>query len=269
MKKFVNFIIATIFLSISANAQSINADDLRDALVSAINLRNRTEEKPLRFIIFYDLCEYENDSIIKELNKNDEGFIFYKGETRAEKRRFAYKIKKIKFTSWRILFFDIECNRISLVINKLHYNLFKKYSLLGHGVLFVCRKSDYSGKWYAADERFIVDRFRNAGKTDYSVITKQIFEKLQNGILETDTDYKLLFNYLTKQDDSEYYPKIKELLKCLIGKNPEINERVQTYFYLYEKMGTEYSASTIVNNYYRILDRPNCPPAETMPHKAQ
>lgn len=77
MKKFVNFIIATIFLSMSANAQSINADDLRDALVSAINLRNRTVKKPLRFITFYDLREYENDSIIEELNKNDEGFIFW------------------------------------------------------------------------------------------------------------------------------------------------------------------------------------------------
>ena len=269
MKKFVNFIIATIFLSMSANAQSINADDLRDALVSAINLRNRTVKKPLRFITFYDLREYENDSIIEELNKNDEGFIFFKGKTRAERRRFINKIMKIKFRGWQIFFIDIECNRISLIISELHYSRFKKRVGIGCGTLFVCRKSDYSGKWYAADEIFNVNRRFSAGKTDYSVITKQIFEKLQNGILETDNDYTLLFNYLTKQDDSEYYPKIKELFKCLIDKNPEINERIQTYFYLYEEAENEYSAPAIINNYYRILDRPNCPPAETAPHKAQ
>ena len=241
----------------SVSAQSINTDDLRNALVSAIKLSNSTREEPLRFIKFYNLHEYKNDSIIEELNKNDEGFIFYKEKTRSDRwKLFANKIKKNKFYAWRIYFLDVKSNRITIVINELSYKRFGK-SEIHCGARFVCRKSGYSGNWHAANEIFVSKMIKLYCTTDYSVLTKQLYDKLHSRQLESENDYILLLNYLRKQDDSEYYPKIKELLKYMIGENPEINECVQTYLYMIQETGygdTGYVFYGIEQNYNKILN---------------
>ena len=93
-------------------------------------------------------------------------------------------------------------------------------------------------------------------ETDYPLLTQQLYNNLQKSQLHTEVDFMLLLSYLRKQDDSEYYPKIKELLKCMISENPEINERVQTYLYLIHETGydeTGYGFDKIKQIYNNII----------------
>ena len=95
--------------------------------------------------------------------------------------------------------------------------------------------------------------FRSVG---YPLITKQLYENLQHKQLETENDYMLLFNYLRKQDDSEYYVKIKELLCSIIENNPEITERVDNYFFLFSELRTiDENTSVIEENYKKITEK--------------
>ena len=91
---------------------------------------------------------------------------------------------------------------------------------------------------------------------DYEVLSKQLYDNLQHKQLETENDYILLFNYLRKQDYSEYYVKIKELLCSIIEKNPEITERVDNYFFLFSELRTiDENTSVIEENYKKITEK--------------
>ena len=68
-------------------------------------------------------------------------------------------------------------------------------------------------------------------------------------------DYILLFNYLRKKDNSEYYVKIKELLCSIIEENPEIAELIDNYFFLFSKFRIiDENTSVIEDNYKKITE---------------
>lgn len=90
-------------------------------------------------------------------------------------------------------------------------------------------------------------------ETDYSLLTRQLYDNLLHRQLETEADYMLLFNYLRKQDDSEYYVKIKELLCSIINDNPEVAERVDNYFFLFSKFRFRDEATYIIEENYKKI----------------
>ena len=142
-----------------------------------------------------------------------------------------------------------------ILINPLQYNRHKKYCWeISDGSYVLCCKSKYSNRWFVIHEFFIHAMYKN--NIDYEVLTKQLYDNLQHKQLETENDYILLFNYLRKQDDSEYYAKIKELLCSIIEKNPEITERVDNYFFLFSKFRIiDDSTSVIEENYKKITEK--------------
>lgn len=259
MRHFLAFIVAIMLFTTSSSAQKMSAEDTKEAIISAIECCNSMSVYDMMPISYNTVMVYENffkdkvvaDSVINELNRNQSDIVFYNSLKALKKKN-----RRID-GSWSIFCYsEVDTNIIKIDLSCCFYKGKKTY-FHSSASYIICKKSDYSGKWHVARESFIAKRRNSARGADYSALTKQLYKNLQNGVLEIEPDYILLFNYLIKQDDSEYYPKIKELLKCLIDKNPEIDERVQTYFYLYKKVGTEYYASTIEKNYNKILDRTN------------
>lgn len=259
MSKYLFLIIVMVLFLPSVSAQEISVGDTKDAIISAIefsndvsvkfNLRHTYPSKNTVKVyssLFND--EVASDSFIDELNRNQSGIVFYKSH-----KAFYKKNKKID-SSWLIVkYHKVDSNIVVIYMSDCWYNK-KMLNVNPDVVCIVCRKSSTTCKWHIAHEFFIPMMFHNFSETDYYLLTKQLYNNLQNGQLETETDYMLLFNYFREQDESEYYPKIKELLKCMISENPEINERVQTYLYMIQESGYGYVFDEIEQNYNKILN---------------
>lgn len=154
----------------------------------------------------------------------------------------------------RVWFSEVDSNRIMILINPLQYNRNKKYCWeISDGSYVLCCKSKYSNRWFVIHEFFIRAMYNN--NIDYEVLTKQLYDNLLHKQLETENDYILLFNYLRKKDNSEYYVKIKELLCSIIEENPEIAELIDNYFFLFSKIRIiDESTSVIEENYKKITE---------------
>ena len=169
-------------------------------------------------------------------------------------RKCVKEIKKKKFESLRVWFSEVDSNRIMILINPLQYNRHKKYCWeISDGSYVLCCKSKCSNRWFVVHEFFVRAMYNN--NIDYEVLTKQLYDNLLHKQLETENDYILLFNYLRKKDNSEYYVKIKELLCSIIEENPEIAELIDNYFFLFSKFRIiDESTSVIEENYKKITE---------------
>ena len=265
MYKVIYSAIVLIFFSLSANSQTMRKEDIADAIITAVEYNNEFDNHfttnipriPL-YTVFVNKDKIWNDTeldrLIKELNNIQNEVTFY-SDTKEGYRKCVKEIKKKKFESLRVWFSEVDSNRIMILINPLQYNRHKKYCWeISDGSYVLCCKSKYSNKWFVIHEFFIHAMYKN--NIDYEVLTKQLYDNLQHKQLETENDYILLFNYLRKQDDSEYYAKIKELLCSIIEKNPEITERVDNYFFLFSELRTiDENTSVIEENYKKITEK--------------
>ncbi len=267
MYRLVYYAIVLIFFSLSANSQTMRKEDVADAIIAAVEYNNdfdnhfKTNIPNIpRYIVFVKKDENWNntelDSLIKDLNSKQYKITFFP-ETKKDFRKCIKIIKKKKFDSWRINLLEVDSNRIFITIRPLFYNRYKKYRWeISEGWSILCCKSKYSNKWFVIHEFFINAMYRNNNAIDSEELTKQLYDNLLHKQLETENDYMLLFNYLRKQDDSEYYVKIKELLCSIIEKNPEITERVDNYFFLFSKFRfIDDSTSVIEENYKKITEQ--------------
>ena len=265
MYRFAYSTIVLIFFSLSAHSQTMNNKDIADAIITAVEYNNEFDNHfttnipriPL-YTVFVNKDKIWNDTeldrLIKELNNIQNEVTFY-SDTKEGYRKCEKEIKKKKFESLRVWFSEVDSNRIMILINPLQYNRHKKYCWeISDGSYVLCCKSKYSNRWFVIHEFFIHAMYKN--NIDYEVLTKQLYDNLQHKQLETENDYILLFNYLRKQDDSEYYVKIKELLCSIIEKNPEITERVDNYFFLFSELRTiDENTSVIEENYKKITEK--------------
>ena len=265
MYKLIYSAIVLIFFSLSANSQTMRKEDLADAIIAAVEYHNDLDShfttnipQIPQYTVFLKedkvLDNTELDSLIKDLNSKQHKITFF-SDTKEGLKKGVKKIKKKKFDSWRIGFLKDDNNRISITIAPLFYYRYRKYQwTISDASQILCCKSKYSNKWFVIHEFFIHAMYKN--NIDYEVLTKQLYDNLLHKQLETENDYMLLFNYLRKQDYSEYYVKIKELLCSIIEKNPEITERVDNYFFLFSKFRIiDDSTSVIEENYKKITEK--------------
>lgn len=257
MKRFVAIIVTTVLFLPYSSAQEMSTEDTKEAIISAIEFCNATSTHDENFsyntVMIYKSFLKDKvvaDSIIYEFNRNQSGIVFY-NSTKAIKK----KNKGIK-GNWFIFYYGkIDTNRIEIVLSDCFYKG-KKTLINPDGETIICRKSAITGKWHIVHQFFIYQMGHEFRSVGYPLITKQLYENLQHKQLETENDYMLLFNYLRKQDDSEYYVKIKELLCSIIEKNPEITERVDNYFFLFSKFRIiDDSTSVIEENYKKITEK--------------
>lgn len=264
MYRLVYFAIILIFFSLSANSQTMRKEDVADAIISAVEYQNDFDSHFTT--IFSYMPQYtvfvkkdkiwsniELDSLIKDLNSKQYKITFF-SETKEGLRKGAKKIKKRKFESWSINLLEVDNNRIFITIRPLYYNRYRKYKwMISEGPSILCCKSKYSNQWFVIHDFFINAMDRKNNDIGYEELTKQLYDNLLHKQLETENDYMLLFNYLRKQDDSEYYPKIKELLCSIIKKNPGVAERVNNYFFVFSEFRfIDESTSVIEENYKKI-----------------
>lgn len=260
MSKFFFLIINVVFFIASINAQEIS-NDTKEAIISAIEFSNNIS---VRFDLQHiyqsrnTVKVYSNmfnnkvasDNIINKLNRNQSGIVFYNSY-----KTFHKKNKKID-CSWLIVDYHKTDNNLIVIYLSDCYYKDKMLNVNPDVVCIVCKKSSTTARWHISHEFFIHTMSNKFLETDYPLLTQQLYNNLQKSQLHTEVDYMLLLSYLRKQDDSEYYPKIKELLKCMISENPEINERVQTYLYLIHETGydeTGYGFDKIKQIYNNII----------------
>ncbi len=262
MYRLACFTIVLISFSLSASPQTMRKEDIADAIIAAVEYHNdfdnhfttKFHQIP-RYTAFVRKDEIWNnielDSLIKDLNSTQYKITFFP-DTKKGRRKGVKKINKKKFVSQEISFLEVDSNRIFIIIRPLFYNRYRKYQWgISDPYEILCYKSKYSNNWFVIHEFFINAMYNN--NTDYEVLTKQLYDNLLHSQLETENDYMLLFNYLRKKDDSEYYVKIKELLCSIIEKNPEVAERVENYFFLFSKFRfIDESTSVIEENYKKI-----------------
>ena len=264
MYRLVYSAIVLIFFSLSAHAQTMNNKDIADAIITAVEYNNEFDNHfttnipriPL-YTVFVNKDKIWNDTeldrLIKELNNIQNEVTFY-SDTKEGYRKCVKEIKKKKFESLRVWFSEVDSNRIMILINPLQYNRHKKYCWeISDGSYVLCCKSKYSNRWFVIHEFFVCAMYNN--NIDYEVLTKQLYDNLLHKQLETENDYILLFNYLRKKDNSEYYVKIKELLCSIIEENPEIAELIDNYFFLFSEFRIiDESTSLIEENYKKITE---------------
>ena len=264
MYRLVYSAIVLIFFSLSAHAQTMNNKDIADAIITAVEYNNEFDNHfttnipriPL-YTVFVNKDKIWNDTeldrLIKELNNIQNEVTFY-SDTKEGYRKCVKEIKKKKFESLRVWFSEVDSNRIMILINPLQYNRHKKYCWeISDGSYVLCCKSKYSNRLFVIHEFFIRAMYNN--NIDYEVLTKQLYDNLLHKQLETENDYILLFNYLRKKDNSEYYVKIKELLCTIIEENPEIAELIDNYFFLFSEFRIiDESTSLIEENYKKITE---------------
>lgn len=264
MYRFAYSTIVLIFFSLSAHSQTMNNKDIADAIITAVEYNNEFDNHfttnipriPL-YTVFVNKDKIwddtELDRLIKELNNIQNEVTFY-SDTKEGYRKCEKEIKKKKFESLRVWFSEVDSNRIMILINPLQYNRHKKYCWeISDGSYVLCCKSKYSNRWFVIHEFFIREMYRKYININYEVLTKQLYYNLLCRQPGTEHDYMLLFNYLRMQDDSEYYVKIKELLRSIIEKNPEVAERVNNYFFLFSKFRIiDENTSVIEENYKKI-----------------
>lgn len=264
MYRLVYSTIVLIFFSLSANSQTMRKEDTTDAIIAAVEYHNDFDSHfktnlphTPRYTVFVRKDEIWNntklDSLIKDLNSKQYKITFFP-ETKKDFRKSIKKIKKKKFDSWRINLLEVDSNRIFITIRPLFYNRYKKYSwMISDGPSILCCKSKYSNKWFVIHESFIIEMYRKNDYIDYEILTKQLYDNLLHKQLETENDYILLFNYLRKQDDSEYYINIKQLLCSIIDENTEVAERIENYFFMFSKFRfRDENTSVIEENYKKI-----------------
>lgn len=264
MYRLVYSAIVLIFFSLSAHAQTMNNKDIADAIITAVEYNNEFDNHfttnipriPL-YTVFVNKDKIWNDTeldrLIKELNNIQNEVTFY-SDTKEGYGKCVKEIKKKKFESLRVWFSEVDSNRIMILINPLQYNRHKKYCWeISDGSYVLCCKSKYSNRWFVIHEFFVRAMYNN--NIDYEVLTKQLYDNLLHKQLETENDYILLFNYLRKKDNSEYYVKIKELLCSIIEENPEVAELIDNYFFLFSKFRIiDESTSVIEENYKKITE---------------
>ena len=264
MYRLVYSAIVLIFFSLSASSQIMRMENIADAIIAAVEYQNNfdshfTTNIPQipRYTVFVKKDEIWDDtkldSLTKDLNNRQYKITFF-SDTKKDYRKCIKKIKKKKFESLRVWFSEVDSNRIMILINPLQYNRHKKYCWeISDGSYVLCCKSKYSNSWFVIHEFFIRAMYNN--NIDYEVLTKQLYDNLLHKQLETENDYILLFNYLRKKDNSEYYVKIKELLCSIIEENPEIAELIDNYFFLFSKFRIiDESTSVIEENYKKITE---------------
>lgn len=254
MKRLVAFIVTIVLFLPYSYAQKMSIEDTKEAIISAIEFCNGISTHNGNFS-YNTVMVYKSflkdkvvaDSIIYELNKNQSDIVFYNSRKTIKKKN-----KEIK-RSWFIFYYgEIDTNRIEIVLSDCIYNG-KKTLINPDGETIVCSKSAITGKWHIVHHFFIYRMGREFRNTDYSLLTRQLYDNLLHKKLKTENDYMLLFNYLRKRDVSEYYIKIKELLCSIIDENPEVAERIDNYFFLFAKFRMiDESTSVIEGNYKNI-----------------
>lgn len=244
MNRVLCIAIFIIALPLSALPQTMGRGDLSNAIVSAIEFHNAlTVERDLRYNLngklrYNSVCisahnflnKKEQNCLLKELNSNKLGLIFYKNI-----EEYARRTNKKEFSSWDISFSEIDSNRLRISIGEVHYNQNNEYykAAISDKVHIICEKSGYSNNWIFAHPFFIYDMCSEYRKTDYSKLTRQLYKILLDGGVKTEAHYISLFNYLRKEDKSEYHSLIKEQLNSIIENNPNVKEKIELYFKLF------------------------------------
>ena len=257
MKRLVAIIATIVLFSPYSSAQQMSTEDTKEAIISAIEFCNATSTHKGRFsyniVMIYESFFYTKmvaDSIIYKFNSNQSDIVFYNSRKTIKKKNKGIK------RSWFISYYgEIDTNRIKIVLSDCFYK-WRKTLINPDGETIICSKSAITGKWHIVHQFFIYRMEREFRNTDYPLLARQLYDNLCKEHLESESDFMVLFNYLRKQDDSEYYIRIKERLCSIIEKNPEITEQVDNYFFLFSKFrAIDESTSAIEANYKKITEQ--------------
>lgn len=254
MKRLFAFIVTIVLFLPYSSAQKMSTKDTKEAIISAIEYCNGISTHygcfSYNIVMIYE--NFFNDKVatdifVNELNRNKSDIFFYNSRKTLKKKNKGIK------RNWFIFYYaEVDTNRIEIILSDCFYK--GKETLINpDGESIICKKSAINSKWHIVHQFYIYRMGNEFRETDYSSLTRKLYENLCKGHLESEDDFILLFNYLRKQDESEYYVKIKELLCSIINDNPEVAERVENYFFLFSKFRfIDESTSVIEENYKKI-----------------